>query len=84
MTPDNRSIKLIKQKLLDCYEVSKLPHYGPEGTFNNFVFSTSMKDRIDYIFVGKAVSVLRYGILSDSKNDKFFSDHLPVLAEVDF
>jgi endonuclease/exonuclease/phosphatase family metal-dependent hydrolase len=84
MTPDNESIKLIKEKLLDSYDISKLPPYGPDGTFNNFVFSTSIKDRIDYIFVNRKVSVLRYGILSDSKNDKFFSDHLPVLAEVNF
>lgn len=84
MTPDNESIKIVKQKLSDSYDISKLPPYGPEGTFNNFVFSTSIKDRIDYIFVNKKVSVSRYGVLTDSKNDRFFSDHLPVLAEVNF
>ncbi|MDP4186100.1 MAG: endonuclease/exonuclease/phosphatase family protein, partial [Bacteroidota bacterium] len=84
MTPGNEAIDLIKQKLNDSRDVTQLPPYGPEGTFNGFKFDTSIKDRIDYIFVNKKVTVCRYGVLTDSKDNKFFSDHLPVLAGLKF
>ncbi|MGC1633177.1 MAG: endonuclease/exonuclease/phosphatase, partial [Gelidibacter sp.] len=42
-------------------------------------------DRIDYIFTSKdLVKVLKYAVLSDSKDCKYPSDHLPVLVELKF
>jgi endonuclease/exonuclease/phosphatase family metal-dependent hydrolase len=41
-----------------------------------------MKDRIDFVFVNDMVEVLKYGVLTDSKDMRWPSDHLPVLARV--
>ncbi|MBK6997747.1 MAG: hypothetical protein IPH31_23740 [Lewinellaceae bacterium] len=40
---------------------------------------------IDYIFVSKSagVSVKKYAVLSDSKDLRYPSDHLPVLVELE-
>jgi endonuclease/exonuclease/phosphatase family metal-dependent hydrolase len=42
-----------------------------------------MKTRIDYIFVSKNVDVLKYGVLTDSKEQRYPSDHQPVLVKVE-
>ena len=57
--------------------------FGNDGTFNNFEFNKPLSARIDYIFASKNnIQVLRYAVLSDSKNCLFPSDHLPVYVEI--
>ena len=52
--------------------------------FNGFNFNKPVKDRIDYIFTNKEkVTVNKYAVLSDSKDCKYPSDHLPVIIEVE-
>lgn len=82
VTPETESVGIIKTFLNDAREVSMEPPYGPEGSFNAFKFTASLKDRIDYIFTSKQFKVLKYGILSDSKDQRYPSDHLPVFARV--
>jgi len=82
VTPETQSVGVIKSFLSDTREVSKEPPYGPTGSFNGFKFDAPLKDRIDYIFTSKQFEVLKYGILSDSKDQRYPSDHLPVLAKV--
>jgi endonuclease/exonuclease/phosphatase family metal-dependent hydrolase len=41
-----------------------------------------MEGRIDYIFVYGSVKVLKYAVLTDSKEKRWPSDHLPVFAKV--
>lgn len=82
LTPDTEPISLLKDYLSDSREVSKEPPYGPVGTFNGFKPGTEGENRIDYIFVNDKVKVLKYGVLSDSKDQRMPSDHLPVLARV--
>jgi len=41
-----------------------------------------MKNRIDYIFASKQISVLKYGVLTDAKEQRYPSDHQPVVAKV--
>ncbi len=81
-TPDTEQIITIESFLNDAYEVSKIPPYGPMGTFNSFDFLAPMKRRIDYIFVSDHFSVQKYGVLTDSYDQKYPSDHQPVVAEV--
>lgn len=77
--PNDPPIKILKTRLNDSYENSRKPAYGPEGTFNNFDPKRIMKARIDYIFTQK-IEVLQQIHLDDRrKNNRFLSDHLPVL-----
>jgi endonuclease/exonuclease/phosphatase family metal-dependent hydrolase len=81
-TPDTEQIITIKTFLKDAYEVSEMPAYGPVGTFNSFDFHAPMERRIDYIFVSGHFSVQKYGVLTDSYDQKYPSDHQPVVAKV--
>jgi endonuclease/exonuclease/phosphatase family metal-dependent hydrolase len=80
-TPETEQIKTISTLLNDSHDVTKQAPYGPEGTFNSFKFDAPMKDRIDYIFVSKNVDVLKYGVLTDAKDQRYPSDHQPVVIK---
>ncbi|RRA97655.1 endonuclease/exonuclease/phosphatase family protein [Larkinella rosea] len=80
-TPETEQIKTIQTLLSDSHEVTKTPVYGPEGTFNSFKFDAPMKNRIDYIFVKKGIDVLKYGVLTDAKEQRYPSDHQPVVIK---
>ena len=82
LTPDQEPISLIKKYLSDARDISKEPPYGPSGTFNGFKFDSPLNNRIDYIFVNGDVKVLKYAIITDSKEQRYPSDHLPVFATV--
>lgn len=82
-TPETEQIKTIQGLLNDSHEVTKQPPYGPEGTFNSFKFDAPMDKRIDYIFVSKNINVLKYGVLTDAKEQRYPSDHQPVLIKVE-
>ncbi len=84
VTPETDAIATIKSFLSDSKEVSVEPPYGPEGTFNGFKFDSPLKDRIDYIFINKGFKVQKYGVITDSKDQRYFSDHLPVFAKLFF
>src|SRR5690606_369261 len=85
LKPDAEPIKIISKALNDSKHVSIAKPFGPSGTFNAFVFNKPVLDRIDYIFTSKdQVKVLKYAVLSDSKDCKYPSDHLPVLVELEF
>jgi len=80
-TPETEQIKTIQTILSDSREVTKQPAYGPEGTFNSFKFDAPMDKRIDYIFVSKNIDVLKYGVLTDAREQRYPSDHQPVLIQ---
>lgn len=82
LTPEEKPLVLIRQKLKDARQISKTVPQGPVGTFNNFDFESKLENRIDYIFVNKLVDVKKYSVLTDSKDNHYPSDHLPVLVEV--
>lgn len=83
LTPEQEAISIILNKLKDSKSVSKKPPYGPAGTFNNFDFNSPLKDRIDYIFVSDQIEVKQYGVLTDSKDQRYPSDHLPVFVNLE-
>ena len=68
--------------LTNTSAISKLPHYGPTGTFNNFEQKEVDEFPIDFIFVKNGISVLKHGTISESWNGRFSSDHFPVFAKI--
>jgi endonuclease/exonuclease/phosphatase family metal-dependent hydrolase len=81
-TPETEQIKTIQTLLSDARNVTLMPPYGPEGTFNSFKFDAAMDKRIDYIFVSKQFDVLKYGVLTDANQQLYPSDHQPVMTKV--
>jgi len=82
LTPDTEPIQLLKKYMTDSREVSEEPPYGPVGTFQSFNIDAPMENRIDYVFVYGGVKVLKYAVLTDFKEHRFPSDHLPVFVKV--
>lgn len=84
LLPTSEPIQFLTKNLFDSRSVSQSKPFGPEGTFNGFKFNEPIKNRIDYIFVSKKnIEVKKYAVLTDSKNFKYPSDHLPVIIEVE-
>lgn len=87
-TPDSEPYAILtseKSSLRDAFEVTKQPHFGPLFTFEGFeVQSGNEKRRIDYIFVNDNVQVQKHAIISSFRDSYYPSDHLPVIAEIDF
>ncbi len=79
-TPETEQIITMKTFLNDSRDVSVMPPYGPVGTFNDFNHEAMLNDRIDYCFVNQYIKVLKYAVLSDSENQRYPSDHLPVVV----
>lgn len=84
VTPETEAIATIKSFLTDTKEATIEPAYGPEGTFNAFKFNAPLKEKIDYIFINKSFNVQKFGVLTDSKDQKYPSDHLPIMARLFF
>ncbi|WP_374174842.1 endonuclease/exonuclease/phosphatase family protein [Flavobacterium tructae] len=83
--PDTPQIVEIKKAMDDTRDVSKEKPFGPSGTFNGFQYEKPVTLLIDYIFVSKnsGLKIQKHAVLSDSKDLKYPSDHLPVLIEID-
>ena len=84
--PNEERIINLKKEMVDSRDVSAEKPFGPSGTFNGFKHHEAVTKRIDYIFLSKdnPFKVMKYGILSDSKDLKYPSDHLPVFIELQF
>ena len=83
LKPESAPIQYLSSVFNDAKMVSLTPPFGPDGTFNGFQFFEPVTNRIDYIFTSKSnIKVLKYAVLSDSRDCKYPSDHLPVFAEV--
>lgn len=82
--PGTPAYETLASSFSDSREISQMKPYGPEGSWNGFDYNASLDRRIDFIFVNDKVEVKRYAVLSDAKERRFPSDHLPVYAEVTF
>jgi endonuclease/exonuclease/phosphatase family metal-dependent hydrolase len=65
--------------LADAFTTSRTGHYGPTSSWTEFK-AIEPGRRIDYVMVSAKVEVLAHGILPDTWDGRFPSDHLPVLA----
>lgn len=58
--------------------------YGPAWSFHDFgKIPYDERPLIDYVFVRNGVKVLKYGVLAETENNAFLSDHAPVLVTVE-
>jgi len=83
--PNTPQISEIKKVMNDTRDISQEKPFGPAGTFNNFNHNQPVTLLIDYIFISKnsKLKIKKHAVLSDSKDLKYPSDHLPVLIEID-
>ena len=83
LEPESEPIQYLSKQLNDSKYASTVVTFGNEGTFNGFNFKEPVIKRIDYIFTSKNnIQVLKYAVLSDSKNCRYPSDHLAVYVEL--
>lgn len=76
---------LTKKDLIDAQKATHFPHHGPTGSWSGFKKAGDPGIKPDYIFVKKkGTKVISHGILSDTFDGRFPSDHLPVVAEICF
>ena len=84
-TPDDDPIKVLTDKndprhITHSREIASLK-YGPEWTFHDYGrIPNEKREWIDYIFVKGDIKVLRNGVLTDTLNNLYPSDHCPVMA----
>lgn len=84
-TEDSQPYKVLTNDLADAFYSSALPHVGPLFSFEGFeALSSNNKRRIDYIFVNDKLEVKKHAIISDFRDGRYPSDHLPIVADVVF
>jgi endonuclease/exonuclease/phosphatase family metal-dependent hydrolase len=80
---ESGGVQAILTEMEDAHIAAGKNAFGPDGTFNGFDITKPVERRIDYIFVSPdRVEVLKSAILSDSKDCRYPSDHLPVFARL--
>lgn len=68
-------------RLKDSYFMVKDP-YVNSSSFNGFGTAKNGKEIIDHVFVSSAFKVEKWGLLTDTYNGKFPSDHFPVYVRL--
>jgi endonuclease/exonuclease/phosphatase family metal-dependent hydrolase len=58
------------------------PDEKTAGTFTGFKFGVTTGDKIDYVLVQPGTEVLEAAIVRTSRNERYPSDHFPVVARV--
>ncbi len=83
--PQTERIQSLKKVMADSREISMEKPFGPSGTFNGFKHNEPVTKLIDYIFISNplVITVKKYAVLSDSKDLRYPSDHLPVFVELE-
>lgn len=85
LEPEHPSILVLSSAMRDTHTIAGKQAFGPAGTYNGFIHSKPATRRIDYIFLSQTgFQLLKYAILSDSKDLRYPSDHFPVLAKLAF
>tara|TARA_Y100001972_G_C7667339_1_gene337888 strand:+ start:4341 stop:5174 length:834 start_codon:yes stop_codon:yes gene_type:complete len=83
LTPNTPPIQKLFGALNDTRAVSELV-FGPEGTWSSFDVQKELDRRIDYIVVSDQVKVSKYAVLTDNRDLRNYSDHLPVFIQASF
>lgn len=76
--PEAEPILHLENVFNDSKLVSINTPIGPDGTYNGFDTNHPLHDRIDYIFVDESIEVSKYAVISETREKKTPSDHLPV------
>lgn len=84
LEPNTQPIEFLSKEFNDSKVIAEKVAFGPDGTYNGYHFDEPVTRRIDYIFTDDHFRVVKYAVLSDSKDLKYPSDHLPVIVELEF
>lgn len=68
-------------RFLDTFRVLH-PDVTDVGTFTAFEFGRTSGDKIDYVFVEPGIEVLDARIVRTARDDRYPSDHFPVVARI--
>ena len=84
LEPNSEPISILKEEMSDSKELSKETPFGPEGTFNSFIYDSVPTKRIDYIFVSKSEKIVveKYAVFNNSNDLRYPSDHFPVYVQL--
>lgn len=86
-TPESDVIKRVvdannPKHLIDSRSIAPII-YGPSWSYHDYGrIPFEKRSLIDYVFVRNGLRVLRYGVLAETYNDAFLSDHAPILVTV--
>jgi endonuclease/exonuclease/phosphatase family metal-dependent hydrolase len=84
LTPETTAIQYLCEVLDETKSLAGENSTGPQGSFNGFKHAEPVTDRIDYIFISKGDGkVNQFKIIDDQVEERYPSDHLPVLVEVE-
>ena len=78
---DNPALATLRGPFLDTFRVVR-PDEKPAGTFSGFKFGSVDGPKIDYVLVQPGTEVMHAEILRFSRNERYPSDHFPVVARV--
>jgi endonuclease/exonuclease/phosphatase family metal-dependent hydrolase len=70
--------------LIDAQFKTEFPHHGPTGSWSGFKEPGQPGVKPDFIFVNRKIKVRSHGILADTFDGKYPSDHMPVVSEIEF
>jgi endonuclease/exonuclease/phosphatase family metal-dependent hydrolase len=84
--PDDAGYRLLADSpalgLRDARTISRIPPYGPPGTFNGFQINGDAAAPIDHVFVSSRFTVERYSVVTQHWGGRLPSDHYPVVADL--
>jgi endonuclease/exonuclease/phosphatase family metal-dependent hydrolase len=80
--PDSEPVAIISKEFQDSRIADKSMTMLPDGTFNGFDPAKPVTERIDFIFTGYGAGAVSYGVIRETHNGLFASDHFPVIAEI--
>lgn len=69
--------------LKDTYKQVSYP-YANNASFNAFGAAKNSTGIIDHIFISRHFTIQKWGVLTDTYQGKFPSDHFPVVARMSF
>jgi len=82
---DNPAMKILtgssSPPLVDTFRVLH-PDEQAAGTYTGFKYGNLDGDKIDYVLVQPGTEVIRAEIVRTSRNDRYPSDHFPVVARI--
>jgi endonuclease/exonuclease/phosphatase family metal-dependent hydrolase len=77
----NPALDTLRGPFVDTFRTVR-PDEQPAGTFTAFKFGNTAGDKIDYVFVQPGTEVQHAEIVRFSRNERYPSDHFPVVARV--
>ena len=83
--PTDEPAQYMAAAFTNCRTASEEPAYGPADTWNGFQFYKKPEGCIDYIFISnnKKLTVKKFATITDSFDNKYPSDHFPILTTLE-